>query len=592
MAGEKTADPTTTESAPTSQVDQLAETLAPAARSDAVDLGVGPPELQNHPRYQIVRLLGRGGMGAVYQAVHKVMDRQVALKVMRSDLTENVAAVERFRREVKAAAQLVHPNIVTAYDAEQVGNLHFLVMEYVEGRNLADMVASKGPLSVAHAVEYTCQAARGLQHAFEKGMIHRDIKPHNLMITQRGDDPASALVKILDFGLARFASEEGGGVQTASGLILGTVDFMAPEQADNARTADIRSDIYSLGCTLYYLLAGRAPFPDGTIIQRVMAHVERQPPPLSAARKDLPNGLQTALGRMLAKKPADRQQTPAEVVRSLLPFLATDVVEVVKPAVAKPTPAEEPTMLEAIPVPATVVRKPVPRLTRPTPPAPRHAPRKSRMMLGCFLLAVLGILSVTGLGVYGIWLVVNRVSDGVSGFSTALQGAFQQSASWQQVEKEFAAPPIDANDDRLFPQKLGEHERKSVDTAAAIPDLKIDLKGKHAVFGQGDKAVQVFVYQPVNKLEKEGLFQRVIEVTEKDKKPQPSGYQFVSGAPSNNKVVLHVDRTGSSGKSLKVRAALWWSNDWLFVLRSPLTTDPEPLMTQYLQWLNHGPHFD
>jgi serine/threonine protein kinase len=585
MAGEQTADQATGETAPTSQVDQLAETLAPAPRSEGVDPAVGPPELQNHARYQIVRLLGRGGMGAVYQAIHKVMDRQVALKVMRSDLTENAAAVERFRREVKAAAQLVHPNIVTAYDAEQVGNLHFLVMEYVEGRNLADVIAAKGPLPVATAIEYTCQAARGLQHAFEKGMIHRDIKPHNLMIAQRGNDPASALVKILDFGLARFASEEGGGVQTASGLILGTVDFMAPEQADNARTADIRSDIYSLGCTLYYLLAGRAPFPEGTVIQRVMAHVERQPPPLRAIRTDLPNGFEPALSRMLAKKPADRFQTPAEVVRALLPFLTTDVVEVVRTPATQSKPAEEETLLEAIPVP-TSVRKPVPRLTRPTPAA-SPPPRKSRTLLGCFLLAALTIVSVTGLGVYGVWLVVNRVSSGVS---NAWDEAKQQMKTWEQLDKEFSPPPANASDDRLFPQKLGELERRTADTQAAIPDLSIEQKGRHAVFGQGDKAVHVYAYQPVTQLEKEALFQRAIDVAEKDKKSQPNGYSMVTGTPRNSKVTIHVDRPGSFGKTNRVRAVLWWGRDWLFIVRTPLTTEPDPLMTQYLQWLNHGPH--
>src|SRR5262249_46075585 len=255
-----------------------------------------PPELAGHPRYLVQRLLGRGGMGAVYQAVHRVMERPVALKVMRPDLIANPAAVERFRREVRAAAQLVHPHIVTAFDAEQVGSLHFLVMEYVAGRNLAEVVAASGPLPVGRAVSYIRQAARGLQHACDKGMIHRDIKPHNLILADAADshDPdvrTHGQVKILDFGLARFATEEGGGPQTASGVIMGTVDFMAPEQADSARKADIRSDIYSLGCTLHYLLTGRVLFPDGTMIQRVMSHVERTPPPLSAFRSDLPAGL-------------------------------------------------------------------------------------------------------------------------------------------------------------------------------------------------------------------------------------------------------------------------------------------------------------
>ncbi len=216
-----------------------------------------PPELLNHPRYRVLALLGAGGMGAVYKAEHRLMERLVALKVMAARLLGNAAMVERFRREVKAAARLAHPNIVTAHDAEQAGDLHFLVMEYVEGTDLARVVAERGPLPVGEACDYVRQAAMGLQHAHEHGMIHRDIKPHNLMLTPQGT------VKMLDFGLARLAGEAGSqpGGGTAQGTVLGTVDYMAPEQADDAHQADIRSDIYSLGCTLYHLLSGRPLSP-------------------------------------------------------------------------------------------------------------------------------------------------------------------------------------------------------------------------------------------------------------------------------------------------------------------------------------------
>ena len=240
-----------------------------------------PPELVDHPRYRnIVRLLGQGGMGAVYLAEHRVMERPVALKVMRGELLRNDAAVDRFRREVRTAAQLSHPNIVTAYDAEQVGALHFLVMEYVEGVDLAKRLTQEGPLPVAEACSHLRHAALGLQYAFEKGMIHRDIKPHNLILAKSEAGERFGRVKILDFGLARFSNAASSG-QTASGVILGTVDFMAPEQADNARTVDIRADIYSLGCSLYFLLAGRVPFPEGTLLQKMLAQMEKAPEPLS-----------------------------------------------------------------------------------------------------------------------------------------------------------------------------------------------------------------------------------------------------------------------------------------------------------------------
>jgi WD40 repeat protein len=275
-----------------------------------------PPELAAHPRYRVEQLLGAGGMGAVYRAYHRVMGRPVALKVISHALTNKAAAVERFARESRAAARLAHPNIVAAFDAEQAGGTHFLVMEYVEGTDLARLVAGQGPLPVDRACDYVRQAALGLQHAFEQGMVHRDIKPHNLMLTPDGQ------VKVLDFGLARFASEaaSGAGV-TATGTVLGTVDYIAPEQADNAHQADIRADVYSLGCTLYHLLAGRPPFPTGTPVQRVMAHVEKAPQPLAELRHDIPEELMPVLDRMMAKSPARRYQTPAEVAAALQLFI-------------------------------------------------------------------------------------------------------------------------------------------------------------------------------------------------------------------------------------------------------------------------------
>jgi WD40 repeat protein len=302
----------------------LAPAVAPAAPAesgrpempDAI-----PPELAHLDRYRVVRLLGAGGMGAVYEAVHRVMRRPFALKVIKCAYTANAAARERFRREVRAAARLSHPNIVATTDAEDTGETHFLVMEYVEGTDLGRLVQARGPLPVDRACEYVRQAAVGLQYAFEQGMVHRDLKPHNLMLTPDGR------VKILDFGLACFAREVASGASlTGTGVVLGTVDYIAPEQADSARQADIRSDIYSLGCTLYHLLAGQPPFPAGTPIQKVMAHVEKKPQPLTELRPDLPEGFMPVLERMMAKNPKHRYQTPAEVAIALEPFTLTPAV--------------------------------------------------------------------------------------------------------------------------------------------------------------------------------------------------------------------------------------------------------------------------
>jgi WD40 repeat protein len=272
-------------------------------------------------RYRILRLLGQGGMGAVYQAQHLMMNRLVAIKAISREWLMQPEAISRFRREVQAAAQLHHPNIVTAYDAEQSENLHYLVMEYVEGTDLAQLVEERGPLPVQEVCEYIRQAALGLQHAHEHGMIHRDIKPHNLMLTKAGPK-AIPTVKILDFGLARFARETDRGQLTAHGVVLGTPDFMAPEQARRFHETDIRSDIYSLGCTLYYLLTGRVPFPEGDAFSKFVQHAMEDPSSFGQNRTDVPLEVTRIFRQMTAKNPADRYQTPAEVARALAPFAA------------------------------------------------------------------------------------------------------------------------------------------------------------------------------------------------------------------------------------------------------------------------------
>ena len=307
-----------------------------------------PAELRGHPRYLLLERLGSGGMGVVYKARHRLMDRLVALKVVRSELVDRPAMVSRFEREVRAAARLSHPNIVQAFDAETCGPLHFLVMEYVSGGNLADILAREGRMAVARACEFARQAAVGLQHAFVRGMVHRDIKPHNLIVSGDAANhgrPAE-LVKILDFGLARFIQETqppagesacktsrsfGGGADcpetfagTDPGSLMGTSNYIAPEQADDPRSADIRADIYSLGCTLYHLLAGQPPFAGIPEADKVEAHHSMTPPPLGTARPDVPPELAQVVGRMLAKDPEQRYQTPAEVADALAPFAALE----------------------------------------------------------------------------------------------------------------------------------------------------------------------------------------------------------------------------------------------------------------------------
>jgi serine/threonine protein kinase len=278
-----------------------------------------PQELARHERYRIVRLLGEGGMGSVYEAEHRVMQRPVAVKVIKSALTSRPAAVERFRREVRAAARLVHPNIVTTYDAEDAGNTLFLVMEYVEGISLARLIGEKGPLPVAVACDYVRQAALGLQHAHERGMVHRDVKPDNLILSASPVASTAGVVKVLDFGLAALLAERGDGL-TETNVVMGTPDYMAPEQAEDSGRADIRADVYSLGCTFYYLLTGKVPYPGTTSLQKILAHREQPVPDIRRTRPEVPAGLARVLERMIVKKPEDRYQTPGQVAAALAPF--------------------------------------------------------------------------------------------------------------------------------------------------------------------------------------------------------------------------------------------------------------------------------
>ncbi len=288
-----------------------AKTLLRSSSSTPIGIEPSPSILADHPRYRIIRRIGVGGMGAVYLAEHRIMQRLVALKVIRPDVLANDEAQSRFGREIKAAGCLHHPNIVTAYDAEQLEATSILVMEYVEGIDLAHRLADCGPLPIPQACEFARQAALGLQHAHESGLAHRDIKPQNLILTGENQ------IKILDFGLAHFVSETGQATQ--AGTVLGSVDYMAPEQASDAHSAGIRADIYSLGCTLYELISGHPPFPSGSLLERLKAHAVELPPRIEG----LPAELWSILMRMLEKNPARRYQEPREVAEALKPFCRT-----------------------------------------------------------------------------------------------------------------------------------------------------------------------------------------------------------------------------------------------------------------------------
>jgi WD40 repeat protein len=323
--------------------------------------------------YRLLEPLGAGGMGQVFKARHLLMDRLVALKLLRSDLLTELRFARRFHREVRLAARLSHPNIVVAHDAEQIDGRLFLVMEYCDGIDLGRLIDRDGPLPVRRACDYVRQAAKGVQYAFGQGLVHRDLKPENLLL-------AGGKVKVLDFGLACLhePGAHGSGL-TSEGAFMGTADFTAPEQASDAHSADTRADIYSLGCTLYFLLTGQVPFPGGSLMEKLLRHRLEEPRPLEELRPDVPAEVGGVVRTMMAKQRQDRYQTPAEAVAALRPWAGARQAPAgapvpVKRTGAAPTAAKSTGLAPTLPPgPARVVRG---RRDAKATQASAHAPRR------------------------------------------------------------------------------------------------------------------------------------------------------------------------------------------------------------------------
>lgn len=307
---------------------RLLRSLPPEMRPTG-DADEVPAALRDHPRYEVLGEIGRGGMGVVYKAKHRLLDRVVAVKVVKG--CGGPDSVELFLAEARAAACLDSPRVVRVFDAERVGDLVLIAMEFVEGVDLARLVRERGPLPVIEACRYARQMAQGLADLHAAGLVYRDAKPSNAMLCPDGT------VKLLDLGLASLLAEDhapagvppadtphaSGSLTRLGGRGLGTPDFVAPEQAVDAKLADARSDIYSLGATLYFLLAGRPPFDEGDASRRVLGHMVGTPPPIRRLRPDVPAALVRVLERMMAKDPARRFQTPDEVAAALAPFISS-----------------------------------------------------------------------------------------------------------------------------------------------------------------------------------------------------------------------------------------------------------------------------
>jgi serine/threonine protein kinase len=352
---------------------RLRQTPPPARASTGLGLsGVRAPDASNRSElqclgpYELLARLGAGGMGTVYKARHRELEKIVALKVLPAERLNEVT-LARFKQEMKAVGKLEHANLVGAHDAGERDGTHFLVMEFVDGVDLARLVARHGGLRFPDACALIGQAAAGLQHAWERGLVHRDIKPSNLMLARSG------LVKVLDLGLARSLGDTPLPERlTATGLVLGTADYMAPEQWESAHTADVRADIYSLGCTLYHLLAGTPPFGGlrhSSWLKKMRAHLETPVPPIQQHRPEVPGELVAVLERMLAKDPADRFTTPAEVAAALQPFTAgSDLARLLAPGAAGSGQSQ----LALRPVPSTDAAERMPTFQETPAPATRR----------------------------------------------------------------------------------------------------------------------------------------------------------------------------------------------------------------------------
>jgi eukaryotic-like serine/threonine-protein kinase len=310
-------------------------------------------------KYKILERLGSGRNSSVYLCEHLSMRRKVALKILPLAKAEDPSSLARFYREGRAAGTLDHANIIRTYDNGQEGDYHFLVMEYVDGCSLEGIVQKYGPMDTSRAAAYIRQAAIGLQHVHQAGLIHRDIKPGNLLLDRQGT------VKILDMGLVRFFHDHKDTLtqQYDPSTILGTADYLSPEQALNSHDVDTRTDIYSLGATFYFLLAGRPPFEGTTVRHKLLSHLTKEPTRLGALRPEVPEGLAAIVAKMMAKNREQRYQSAAEVVAALAPWTESPIAPPPAHEMAQLSPAAQSAgSAEAGPVPAaTAERIAVPR---------------------------------------------------------------------------------------------------------------------------------------------------------------------------------------------------------------------------------------
>jgi len=356
-------------------------------------------------RYVILDRLGEGNKGRVFKAQHRLMGRLVALKIISPKIASRASSIARFHREMRLIGRLDHPNVVRAFDADQVGDLLYIVMEYVAGRSLDHVLQDRGRLSPAEVANYMAQAALGLAHAHDRGIVHRDVKPPNLLLSEEGQ------VKILDLGLsALMEADSETSFATAAGVAVGTINYMSPEQA-TAGDVDGRSDLFSLGCTMYHLLTGHVPFPGETVAECLTRRVRGSSVPITDLRPDLPRKLVRVLDKLLANRPGDRFQTAAEAADALQALAHGEAA--VRPA-RRPSP--QPAMRPSVPEPSappmlSTVSDFSPALADSSPgPSPSFRSRVASLLAARLPVRVLLILLVVELVIFVVGFALGQGS--------------------------------------------------------------------------------------------------------------------------------------------------------------------------------------
>jgi hypothetical protein len=572
---------------------------APALRRAAV-----PARLPaQFGRYRLERLLGKGGMAAVYLAYDTQLDRPVALKVPRFRGDDEGPQRERFFREARAAATLRHPNLCPVYDIGEHDGVCYLTMAYIDGKPMSAYLPGKKPVPLQKAAALVRVLARALQEAHEAGVIHRDLKPANILISRK-KEPI-----ITDFGLARRAAADDQRL-TQSGAMMGTPAYMPPEQVNgDVGAMGPGCDIYSLGVILYELLAGRRPFegPTGLLMAQI---VMDPPPPLDEFRPGVDPALEAVCVKALAKRPADRYPSMRAFAAALDEWLAGEAPAAPGPARAR-APSADPETLDDEGGPEDEAdEEPAPAPRRPAAP-PRRARKRRGPALEltsgrAWFLLVAGVLFVTcvlpaGCVAVLFYSAVHKVSEQAGKAGTFFENLQKEQKKeqerqaedrkrerqhWEEAARDWKPPPADAGADRLFPAAVAGYRLERSDDKADVPDLNVSAPGWHAVYRGPAGAVDLFAYR-ATRLEKEALLRRATEALNAKGMPR----LFTGGANlrgSAQDTFLSYD-LGPAPPEPGQSGTFWWQEGWLFLARSPDRDEPAALLRAYLAEVGREP---